>query len=111
MPVVLEVPNTAHSEINVPLGGELFNIIYSFNDRDNRWRIDLVKDGTPVLSGLKIVENVFLLSSYNVASSIDGDIACIRRQETAEGVGRDNLGVGKPYELVYFTQAELDALT
>lgn len=106
MPVSIEVPTSAWSEIDVPLNGELYTITYRFNDRDQRWRMDIRKEGVDIILGVKIVGQQSLLSMCPL-EGLSGDIQCHRNKKTTEGVGRDNLGVGKEYELLYFAPEEL----
>jgi len=110
MPLTLNVPNTAHSLQTVSLGGIDYDITYTYNTRDSRWRMDISKQGVVVKSGIKIMENQSLLGRYLLSNFEHGDIFCVRVEKDSSNVGRDNLGLDKAYELVYYTNEELSQL-
>lgn len=107
MPLKLPVPQASWSSQNITLGGLDYNFIYSYNTRDGRWRFDIYLNQEPVILGIKVVEEQLFLRNYLLSSFDHGDIACLRVKEDGLPVGRDNLGQGKSYELVYFTNEEL----
>ena len=109
MPTNLPVPDSAWSEQEITLGGNNYTFIYSYNSRDLRWRFDILLNGVMVISGVKVMENQLLLNRYILPSFSHGDIACIRYEDDGKPVGRDNLGLDMPYQLVYFTNEELAA--
>ena len=101
MPLSIPVPNNAHSKQTITLGGRQYQFTTSFNQRDLGWRLDINTENEPVISGLKLVENTKLLSNYILPDFSHGELFCIRRKSTSDPVGRDNLGIGKEYELIY----------
>ena len=112
MPLEVIVPSPAWTTQDITLGGFKYNFIYSFNERDNRWRIDIYNvDNTPVITGVKIMENQSLLERYILEDFNHGDIYCLRIHETPDPVGRDNLGPGLAYSLFYFTNEEIAGTT
>lgn len=109
MPLLIPTPENSYSQITVTLGGQSYSIIYTFNEVDERWRISLYTgQEEPIIEGLKVLENQFLLWRYNLEQFDHGDIACVQlAPNTTNPVSRDNLGIGKEYSLVYFTNEEL----
>lgn len=103
----INVPNFSWSEQAVTLDGKQYRFVFRFNERDQRWRLDIYLGSTPVILGVKILENVFLLGEYYPEGFQHGDLFCGRLREDNNPVGRTNLGFGKPFELVYYTRAEL----
>lgn len=110
MSLKLPVPDQAWSRQEVSLGGLDYTLIYSYNTRDERWRFDIYLEEVPVILGVKIMENQFFLENHILSNFNHGDIACIKVQDDGLPVGRNNLGQGKPYELVYFTNEEVEDL-
>lgn len=110
MPLKLPVPDSAFAEQEISVGGLNYNFTFTYNSRDSRWRFDISLNDSVVISGVKIVENQFFLGRYGLPDFDHGDIACIRIDNDGKDVGRDNLGLDKSYELVYYTNAELAAL-
>ncbi len=111
MPLTLETPTTANEELETSLAGIVYKFKYSFNTRDQRWRLSIYRENAPVILGIKIVENVSLLSQYILDDFDHGDIFCIRSKDDGKDVGLDNLGIGEAYELIYFSNEELQQLT
>lgn len=108
MPQIIKVPDSSYAIHRVPLGANSYVIVFRFNSRDSRWYFDLYSDSnTLIKAGIKVMENQSLLQRY-LLEDFSGDIVCDKVGNTAEKVGRNNLGVGKDYELIYFSQEEID---
>jgi hypothetical protein len=105
----LPTPPYAYSEVKVSLGGQEYALEYTFNEIDESWYLSIYLNDEPLKLGLKIVENVFLVYRYRIEEFDHGDIVCSRQTTNPNfsPLGRNNLGIGKEYTLVYFTNAEL----
>jgi hypothetical protein len=110
MPIKLPVPNVSHAITQITLGGLEYTFTYDYNTRDERWRFDISLIDTPVILGVKVMENQSLLARYLLDDFDHGDVFCFRIEEDGNPVGRDNLGIDLPYELVYLTNAEIEEL-
>lgn len=110
MALSIDTPDVSWSEQYVTLGGSKYLFTYSFNSRDERWRLDISLGSQVVVSGLKIMENQFLVGSYALESFDHGDLICVRFEDDGLPVGRNNLGVNKPYTLQYYTNEEIALL-
>lgn len=108
--LTLPVPAQSWSTQDLTLGGLDYQFVYSFNERDERWRLSIYFEEEPVLLGLKLMENEFLLSNYITPTFNHGDIGVLRVKNDGKPVGRDNLGQDKSYELTYLTNQELAEL-
>lgn len=107
MPIKLPVPDASWSQTSISLGGESYDITYRYNERDHRWRMDIYQEDTPVKLGLKIVEWTPVLSYLHLDAFNHGEIICVRNKADPNPVGRDNLGIGKSYELMYISNNEI----
>jgi hypothetical protein len=103
----VNVPPSPWSEQSITLAGIEYRFIFSFNERDQRWRLDIYVQDVPVIHGIKIMENQSFLYLYNLESFIHGDLSCIRMKKDNKDVGFDNFGYNKAYELIYFTNDEI----
>ena len=104
----LNIPEVAFAAQEVSLGGLTYTFIYSFNDQDDRWRFDIYLDEVLVIGGIKVMENASLFRfRYTLPDFVNGDIQCLRLLDDGKQVGRNNLGIGKAYELIYFSNEEL----
>ena len=110
MALILSVPDSAWSTQTITLGGLEYTITLTWNDRDSRWRFSLSKGLSQLVSGIKLVENQSLLSRYILRDFAHGDIFILRSKEDGQPVGRDNFGIQKAYEMVYFTNEELETI-
>ena len=108
MPVIINTPKSASATQSISLGGNTYEFIYSLNSRDNRLRFDILFDDVPIISGVKIMENQSLLKRYDLVDFSHGDLVCFRFKDDGKDVSLENLGVGLPYELIYFSNDELD---
>ncbi len=110
MPLKLPVPDAARSKQDISLGGKNYTFTFAYNSRDTRWRFDISLNDVVIIAGIKVVENQSFLERYGLKDFDHGDIVCIRVETDGKDVGRDNFGIGKSYELVYFTNVEIAAL-
>lgn len=108
MALSLPVPEIAFATTFITLGGIEYSITYSFNERDERWRMDILANSEPVILGVKIMEEESLLGRYRLPLFAHGDIFCLRIKDDGKQVGRSNLGFDLPYELIYLTNAEIE---
>jgi len=104
----LAVPDQAYATFKIALGGILYDCQFYFNERDQRWRLSLYVDGDAVITGIKILENQSLLDQFILQDFRHGDITCLRLENDGEPVQFENLGIDKPYTLVYLTNQEIE---
>ena len=110
MAVRIDVPVQPWSTQNVSLGGQDYEFEFKYNGREDRWRFSIRQEDTTIVSGIKVVENQIFLINYVLPLFSHGDIMCRRILKDNKQVGRNNLGLGKPYELYYYSYLELDEL-
>lgn len=110
MPVSIVTPVTTYSEQRISLGGIDYRFIFRYNRREGRWRFDIFEDETAIALGIKVMENQNLTERYLLDRFSHGNLYCVRSFETEEEVSRDNFGVDKAYELLYYTTQEEEAL-
>jgi hypothetical protein len=108
--VVLPVPDVSWATTGISLGGTDYSLTYSYNERDSRWRLDIEDAIGGIIFGVKIMESQSLLSPYILARFDHGDIVCVRVEEDNKPVGRKNIGIDLPYELIYFSNTEIEEL-
>ena len=109
MALNIEVPESANSSQYVNLGGYKYLIEYAYNNRDDSMRMSIYLDNIPVITGIKIMQNQRLLYRYNLTEFNHGDIVCYKNKTTPINPTLGNIGIGKDYELIYFSNEELEA--
>lgn len=110
MALSIPVPNVSNSVQEVTFDGITYSIYFRYNSRDLRWRISLYLNDVELVAGIKVMENQFLLGRYRLPEFDHGDIICVRSLEDGNDVGRSNFGSGLAYELVYYTNEEIEEL-
>jgi hypothetical protein len=110
MPLFINVPDSANAEQLTPLGGINYNLKFTYNTRDKRYRLAVYLDTELVIGGLKLMENSSPTGKYNIVNFDHGELALIRFEVTSENAGRSNIGFEKAYRLVYLTNNEVDNL-
>ena len=111
MAYYIDIPDSANSVSNISMGKELFEMRVSFNSRSEGWYMSLLdKDGFFVIKGLKILPNTPLLRRNRDLFPEGSNLYVVRVLEGNEvesnTLGRDNLGSGRSYELLYFHDSE-----
>lgn len=104
----IPVPDSANPTITVSLGGKTYNFTYSFNSISGRYYLDISYQGNLIIPSLKLLPNTYLLKKYALSDFSHGDLILINIGSTTEEAGRDNIGIGKPYELFYVSNEEFD---
>jgi hypothetical protein len=109
MALSINIPDSPFASFEVPLGGQTYNFDITYNTRDSRYRLDIYQNSEVIILGLKLVENADLLGKYNLPAFNHGGLFVVSNYKTDEPVGRDNIGTGKAYELIYVSNEELNS--
>ena len=111
MAIEIVVPDSAWSEQQITLGGETYNIVFKFNNRDSSWRFDLFDlDQNEIISGIKIMPNQNLYERYkNTYPELpSGALICFKSKTSdINPLGRSNLGVSETYNLIWLSDDEV----
>jgi len=95
------------------LGGINYNIVYRYNERDpdNTYRImDIYINDKPVVVGVALRPSVPLLRWRALPEFSHGDLVLSRMLVDYSPPTLDNVGQGKSYELLYFSNEEIEFL-
>lgn len=108
MPLSIPVPTAANATQEISLGGSKYNFLFTFNSRNKRRYLSIYDKSGLVISNLKLIENQLLLQSYNLKRFNHGDVFCCRIKKDATEAGRYNIGQNLTYELLYYTNKEIE---
>ncbi len=104
------VPDTDWSSQVITLGGTTFVLELKYKERTQRWYMSLFSsDGVKLLSEKKIVDGQTMTGLYDLPGMYGG-IFCERAYGLEVYPTRQTLGIGKEFNLVYYTQEEMDWL-
>lgn len=104
----IKIPNSAWHSQDVTVSGVLLDLTFKYNTSDESWYVDIANpSGASILDGLKVMPNQSLTQRYSYTNGLpDGNLWCIRRKNDLSAVSRDNLGIGKTYELWWVSSEE-----
>ena len=105
--MLVEIPTRndlpAYSQ-RVDLGETSFNLFFRYNERSDRWAMDLSDaDGVLLVGGVPLLTGVPLLFNYKFAGKPAGDFVLYDREGVNKNAGRNDLG--DEVKLYYFEAA------
>ena len=109
--IKLNTPTSPDVVTPTALGGNLYQFHYQYNGstpENKRWYLDIYLGKKLLIAGLKLIDGFPLLSKYSLVDFNHGELYVIKFKETDSVVGRDNLGIGKEYSLVYISNDEIE---
>ena len=104
----IEIPDSSWCEQDVSLGGYKYVFTYSKNNRDGAVRLSISDDEGEIISGLKLVEEINVLSKYTLDRFDHGKLFLVRIRKGDEFPTNGNIGVEKEFALLYLTNEELE---
>lgn len=113
MPLTISVPSiSSWTEQTIELSGIAYRFIYKLNERFNpsRLYLDIYLEEVLVKASLKLLENSDLTSRYLLDDFDHGSLFLVRLDSTKDQATLGNIGIDLSYELVYFTNQELEDL-
>lgn len=108
MAISIDIPDASWSEQNVPIDGVDYRFEFTFNSRDSLWSLSVFDGEFPVIVGNRLLVSADLFNGYVLDNFEGGTLSLMRVSNDGLPVGRDNLGIGKPYQLIYFSGGELE---
>lgn len=107
MPIDIPVSRSSFGTNTTTLGGTEYDFRYEYNDRTKLWTLVILSNDVVVKAGITVMETQDLLGQYLLPDFDHGTVMCLRLQNDNKRVGRNNLGIGKAYRLVYYTNQEI----
>lgn len=103
----IPIPDSAYSEVEVSLGGSAYNFVFNYNSMDTTYRLDIFSGGESVIYGVLLIEGSSLLGKYTLPLFDHGELFVAKLEATDRKPSRDNIGLGKAYELLYISDDEM----
>lgn len=106
---ILEIPldseNSTYTQV-MQLEGTFYLLSFHWNTRDEAWYCSIfLTDGTPIVSGIKLVVDYELLHDYKIANQPPGALFFI--DSTLNGIPCGRNDFGDRCKLIYLTSEEL----
>ncbi|EKF2848411.1 hypothetical protein OYT40_002162 [Escherichia coli] len=106
MAYIINIPDSEWSSQAVTLGNKIYKIELKYKSRTQRWYLSLSDNNkTTLLTEKKLVSNMFLTEPYAL-DSFTGGLIVERIFGDADYPSRNNLGLGKEFELKYLSADE-----
>lgn len=109
MALNISVPDSANTSQTVTLGGLDYIFTFSYNSRDERYRLSISLNGVSVVRGLKLIESTSPTFKYDLVDFDHGQLALVAQENTSKEAGRYNIGLSRAYNLIYLTNEELSS--
>ena len=103
----IAVTDSADSSAPITLGGELYDFRFNFNSLDEVYRLDIYHQQKLVIGSLDLKLGALITDKHNLPDFDHGELFLAQVKSNAVSPTRDNVGVGKSYELIYVTNDEL----
>lgn len=108
MAISFNVPNTPHTSYFTTIDNETFQFVFRWSTRASVWHLDVFTgDGDSLVKGAKLVPNIPLIRTTNVKAP-KGELTVVNNTSNQDVPSKDNIGVNKDFELMYFTEEEMD---
>lgn len=100
---------SARFRFAVELEGVSYTLTFRWNDRDGAWFLDVGDgNGTPIVTGIKMVINCMLLGRATDSRLPAGDFIAL--DTSGANLDAEFQDLGRRVQVSYFTRAELNAL-
>lgn len=112
MPLIVPIASlNAQSTQTVTLGSVVYSFTFTFNTRCLSWDLSIAEqNGTPIVSGIKLLPQLDLLSRHKDARLPPGALLTVDVQEANKALRPTKTQLGTKLILVYLTEAEVDAI-
>ena len=104
--IIIPTPAASYASHKISLAGKTYNFVFRFNSLMQRWMLDIYLNEVEVILGQGIIEGSPLFYAEPIVNFEHGILIPVRNVNTTNPVGRDNLGIGKEYSLIYLTMEE-----
>ncbi len=106
--IQLPVTSNGNSDYDITLEGVTYTFQYRYNSRNERIFLNILKEGVPLIMGMRLIEDGAPNQIYANTEAPQGllYVAQMTSEETFATLG--NLGISLPFNLVYFTEQEVE---
>jgi len=101
-------PTSSYAEHKVSLAGVTYSFVYKWNATAAVWMLDIYLNNAPVILGQALLHLSVLFYGKPITNFDHGILVVLSNTDTKEKLGRNNLGINKPYTLYYFSNKELE---
>lgn len=105
--IQLPVTETGNSDVNITIGGEVYNFYYKYNTRNKRVYLTISKDDIVLVSEIRLIENSKPVSLYRYLDLPQGELLVSQFAYTVGFATIGNIGIDQDYSLVFLTDTEL----
>lgn len=103
----IPVTTNGNSSVEVTLDGSVFEIYTYLNSRNNRLYLDILVDGSAIVSGIRLIENNTPIAIYSFDGLPPGLVLMAQLNSISETATLGNTGIDLDYSLTYEPVADL----
>lgn len=107
MAILIDVPDIGWGVSSVTLDGNDYLFDFQFNDREERWYVDIYLGNEVVIRGVKLIEYSGLINKYDLPNFNHGRLFVEAQKRTIAPAGFGNIGIDKDYAFFYLSNDEL----
>ena len=108
------IPFTTYPAISkeISLDNKAYKFSFVWNPRMEAWTLSIFDlDDTPILNGIKLVLNYELISMYNYLEIPPGKLFVLDYSDDTSRIAFDDFTGERSLSLVYFSEADLEAIS
>lgn len=98
--IKIGVPDLAQPSTEISLSGIKYNFLFHYSTVESCYYLDIYSQDELILGGIKLIEGL-LTFKYDLPLFPNGELLLVKLKETSELPSRNNVGIGKAYELIY----------
>ena len=106
----LPVTTNGNSEIEVPIDGVVYTLKYNYNTRNKRLFLSIFDDETPLIEGLRLVDNGAPIINYAIKELNGAQLEVLQILDGTGFATLGNVGIDEEFILLYVTEEELESL-
>lgn len=103
----ISLPDSSNGFVPITLGGESYIFDFQYNSLDKVYRLSIYYQDKLIIGSLDLKVGVVLTGKYDLPEFNHGELFLTELRATEDPPNRHNIGIGKPYELIYVSNEEL----
>lgn len=107
--LVIPFRDASRWQMQIELTGQQFSMVFSWNALNEFWVMDILdRNDSPLIYGIKIVQDFLLLEPYTVTGKPLGNIVCQNIVNSTDSISRYDMN--QKFQLVYYEPGELESI-
>lgn len=96
-------PESYDDDLKVTLNGESYVLNIWFSDSTSSYNLTIKQGEEVLIENLRLTQDTPVTFKHDIVG-FEGNIALVQTAATPEPPGKDNVGIGKPYTILYISE-------